>query len=60
MIDKEFSLFNAIEDYIQLLHSKGISYPSEVKPVTSSGDLSASLSNLVESQNKIITTLDKS
>ena len=64
--DKEFSLFNAMEDYIKLLHSKEISYPPEAKPVTSSGDLAAILNNLVASQDKnalaqdkIITTLDK-
>ena len=38
VIDKEFSLFNAIEDYIQLLNSKGISYPPDVKPVTGPAD----------------------
>ena len=27
VIDKEFALLNAIEDYIQLLHSKEITYP---------------------------------
>ena len=50
---QEFSLINVIEDYIQLLHSKEISYLPEVKPVTSSGDLSAILNNLVASQNNL-------
>ena len=52
VIDKEFSLFNAIEDYIQLLNSKGISYPPDVKPVTGPADLSDILNNLVASQDK--------
>ena len=30
VIEKEFSLFNAIENYIQLLNSKDIEYPPEV------------------------------
>ena len=48
----EFSLFNAIENYIQLLKDKGIEYPPEVKPVTLPTDLSDILKNLVTSQNK--------
>ena len=50
--DEEFSLFNAMEDYIKLLHSKDIAYPPEVKPVTVPTDLSDILNNLVISQNK--------
>ena len=57
--EQQFLLFDEIDEYTQLLHSKNIPYPPDVKPVTSSGDLAASLNNLVESQNKIMTTLDK-
>ena len=56
---QEFLLFDGIDDYIQLLYSKSIPYPSEVKQVTSSGDLSASLSNLVKSQDKMLKSQDK-
>ena len=49
VIDNEFALINAIEDYVQLLHSKGIEYPPEVKPVTGSIDLSDILNNLIAS-----------
>ena len=56
---QQFLLFDEIDKYTQLLHSKDIPYPPDVKPVTSSGDLAASLNNLVESQNRIMTTLDK-
>ena len=52
VVDKEFSLLNAMEDYIKLLRSKEIAYPPEVKPVTVPTDLSNILNNLVTSQNK--------
>ena len=50
---QEFLLFNAIENYIQLLNSKGIEYPPEVKPVTGSVDLSDILKNLIAPQNSL-------
>ena len=59
VIDKEFSLLNAMEDYIKLLHSKDIAYPPEVKPVTVPTDLYDILNNLVTSQNKNAQTHDK-
>ena len=52
---QEFSVFDTIENYIRLLHSKEIEYPPEVKPVTLPADLSDILNNLVASQNKNIT-----
>ena len=52
-------LFEAIEKYIQLLHSKGISYPPEVKPVTGSADLSDVLNNIVASQNSLAASQNK-
>ena len=64
--EQQFLLFKVIDEYTELLHSKKIPYPPDVKPVTSSGDLAAILNNLVASQDKnalaqdkIITTLDK-
>ena len=64
--EQQFSLFKVIDEYTELLHSKKIPYPPDVKPVTSSGDLAAILNNLVASQDKnalaqdkIMTTLDK-
>ena len=57
--EQQFLLFKVIDEYTELLHSIKIPYPPDVKPVTSSGDLAASVNNLVESQNKIMTTLDK-
>ena len=59
VLDNEFALLNAIEDYIQLLHSKEIVYPPEVKPEIGLCDLSAILSNLVTSQNKLAEAQDK-
>ena len=47
-----------MDDYIELLHSKGITYP-DVKPVTNSGDLAAILNNLVASQEKNVADLSK-
>ena len=32
VINNEFALINAIEDYIKVLNDKGIAYPPEVKP----------------------------
>ena len=52
-LDNEFALLNAIEDYIQLLNSKGIKYPPEVKPETLPANLSVILNNLVASKPKI-------
>ena len=49
---QQFLLFEAIDDYTELLNSKNIPYPPEVKPVTSSGELAAILNNLVTSQDK--------
>ena len=57
--EQQFSLFNVIDEYIQLLYSKEIPYPPEVKPVTSSGDLAAILNNLVASQNSLVASQDK-
>ena len=61
-----FSACKAIDDYTELLNSKGIPYPPNVKPEASSGDLAAILNNLVTSQDKnalaqnnFMTTLDK-
>ena len=51
--DQLFSAFKAMEDYIQLLNSKGITYPPEVKPTSSSPDLAA----ILTSQGKILTAL---
>ena len=36
--DQLFLSFSVIDDYTELLNSKGIPYPPEVKPVTSLGD----------------------
>ena len=47
-----FSACNAMDDYIELLNSKGIPYPPDVKPVTSSTDLATILNNLVTSHDK--------
>ena len=58
--EQEFLLFDEIDKYTQLLHSKSIPYPPDVKPEISSGDLAASLNNLVESQNKQINNLVES
>ena len=46
MIDKQFSLINAIENYITLLNNKGIKYPPEVKPEMLPANLSDILNNL--------------
>ena len=43
--DQQFSLINVIDDYIQLLNTKGITYPSEVKPASSTSDLAAILTS---------------
>ena len=51
---QEFLLMDEIENYIQLLNSKGIEYPPEVKPETLPANLSDILNNLVASQNKNI------
>ena len=59
MIDREFSLLNAMEDYIKLLHSKDIAYLHEVKPVTGPADLSTILSSLLASQNSLAVSQDK-
>ena len=50
-------LFDEIDKYTQLLHSKGIQYPPDVKPDISSGDLAASLYNLVENLDKNMTAV---
>ena len=50
--EQVFSACKAIDEYTQLLNSKGIQYPPDVKPVTSSGDLAAILNTLVASQDK--------
>ena len=64
--EQQLLLYKVMDDYIELLHSKGITYPPDIKPVSSSGDLAAILNNLVASQDKnavaqdkIMTTLDK-
>ena len=49
---QQFLLFDAIDDYIELLNNKGIPYPPDVKPECSSGDLAAILNQLVMSQDK--------
>ena len=57
--DQQFSLINVIDDYIELLNSKGILYPPD-KPESSSGDLAAVLTTLDKSavaQEKILNTL---
>ena len=59
IIDKEFSLINAIENHITLLNSKGIKYPPEDKPETLPANLSDILNNLVTSQNNIAQAQDK-
>ena len=41
--EQQFLLYDEIDKYTQLLHSKGIQYPPDVKPDISSGDLAASL-----------------
>ena len=55
VLDNEFALINAIEDYIKVLNDKGIEYPPEVKPEPLPGNLSDILNNLVASQTKNIT-----
>ena len=50
--EQVFSACKAIDDYTELLNSKNIPYPPDVKPVTSSGELAAILNNLVISQDK--------
>ena len=50
IIDKEFSLINAIENHITLLNTKGIKYPPEDKPEPLPANLSDILNNLVASQ----------
>ena len=59
VIDNEFALINAIDEYVQLLHSKDIEYPPEVKPVTGSVDLSDVLNNLIASQNSLAASQNK-
>ena len=59
VIYKDFSLLNAMEDYIKLLHSKDIAYPPKVKPVTGPADLSAILSSLVASQYTLAVSQDR-
>ena len=64
--EQVFSACKAIDEYTQLLNSKGIQYPPDVKPVTSSGDLAAvlttldkNITTLVASQNKNVADLSK-
>ena len=57
--ERQFSLLDEIDKYTQLLHSKSIPYPPDVKPETSSGDLAASLSKLIESQNNLVESQNK-
>ena len=56
---QEFLFFDTIENYIQLIHSKGIEYPPEIKPVTGSVDLSDILNNLIASQNSLAASQNK-
>ena len=51
--DQVFLACNTMDDYIQLLNSKGIPYPPDVKPVSSSGDMAA----ILTSQDRILTAL---
>ena len=50
--EQQFLLFKVIDEYTELLYSKKIPFPPEVKPVTSSGDLAAILNTLEASQDK--------
>ena len=43
--EQQFLLFKVIDDYIELLQSKSIPYPPDVKPVTGSGNLAALLAS---------------
>ena len=57
--EQQFLLFKVIDEYTELLCSKKIPYPPDVKPVTSSGDLAAILNTLVASQDKNAVAQDK-
>ena len=37
--EQQFGLFKVIDDYVELLHSKEIPYPPDVKPADISGDI---------------------
>ena len=57
--DQVFLACNTVEDYIELLNSKGIPYPPDVKPESSSGDLAAILTSQEKILNNLVTSQDK-
>ena len=56
---QHIELCNAIDDYIEILNIKGIKYPSDAKPVVTSGDLDNILATLVSSQDKQVLAQNK-
>ena len=56
-----FKLITAMDDYIQLLKDKGITYPPDAKPAENLGDLATLVTNLLNAQDskhdKLLNTL---
>ena len=57
--DQLFLSFSVIDDYTELLNSKGISCPLDVKPESSSGDLAAVLTTLDKNLTALVASQDK-